>query len=183
MKGRRGFTLVEMLVVISIILLLLALLVVLIRGVVDTARRNRTIGTIHMLDQACQNYKVDFNVFPPSKGGGSTDSSVLHQYLGTPRMLSKLVTNSGMTTLKTRKPPLVEFKADQLNLPAGRANTDPNPPVAIIDAWARVLKYKSPGVHNLNGVDLWSTGRDGVDNSSASSEEDTDDVNNWMKDY
>lgn len=42
-----------------------------------------------------------------------------------------------------------------------------------IDPWGRPYKYKSPGMHNPSGYDLFSLGRDGVESD--------DDIGNWEK--
>ena len=40
-----------------------------------------------------------------------------------------------------------------------------------LDPWGRSYQYKSPGLHNLTGYDLYSLGRDGVEGQ--------DDIGNW----
>jgi general secretion pathway protein G len=32
----------------------------------------------------------------------------------------------------------------------------------LLDPWGRVFEYRSPGVNNLTGFDLWSFGADGA---------------------
>ena len=41
-----------------------------------------------------------------------------------------------------------------------------------IDPWKNPYQYKCPGTHNVNGYDLWSNGKDGVEGTA-------DDVTNW----
>jgi type II secretion system protein G len=41
-----------------------------------------------------------------------------------------------------------------------------------IDPWDHPYHYRSPGIHNPDGVDVWSVGPDGVDGS-------VDDIGNW----
>lgn len=40
-----------------------------------------------------------------------------------------------------------------------------------LDPWANPYQYRSPGLHNPKGYDLWSMGPDGVDSM--------DDIGNW----
>ena len=40
------------------------------------------------------------------------------------------------------------------------------------DPWGHEYKYKSPGEHNPNSIDLWSAGKDGQDGTE-------DDITNW----
>lgn len=46
----------------------------------------------------------------------------------------------------------------------------------IQDAWGRDFVYLCPGLHNPNGFDLYSCGKDGVSKSRG---DDADDFNNW----
>ena len=51
----------------------------------------------------------------------------------------------------------------------------------IQDAWERPLLYVNPGTWNKKGFDIWSQGRDGIDQLDPN---DTafDDVTNWQVD-
>jgi prepilin-type N-terminal cleavage/methylation domain-containing protein len=175
--GERGFTLVEMLVVITIILILLAFLVVLIVGVVDRARYAKTTAIVTGLDKACHAYFQDYNVYPPNDKG---DSRSLHYYLGRERYV-KAQHTSGGPELKTKKPPLIDFNADWLQLAKG---TTPNAdqPVPIVDAWDQLIKYKNPGTKNPRTIDIWSSGKNGTDELDPLAPE-FDDVTNWVKEY
>jgi general secretion pathway protein G len=44
------------------------------------------------------------------------------------------------------------------------------------DPWGHPYIYSCPGIHNTNGFDLYSCGRDGISRSKGS---DPDDINNW----
>lgn len=171
MSDRRGFTLVEMIIVIAVILILVSLMVGLIVVITDKAYYTKTEAVIKMLDDGCKNYKAEFNVYPPNDKG---DSRCLHHYLGKERV-KLLDRDSG---IKTKKPPIIEFKADMLD--AGKVVPDPSNPVPVIDAWGQKVQYKSPGQWNKKHVDLWSSGKNGADELDPS-HKDFDDVVNWMK--
>jgi len=60
----RAFTLVEVLVVISIIAVLAAILLVALGSATDTARRARTTATLNSFRAACDSFALDHNVYP-----------------------------------------------------------------------------------------------------------------------
>lgn len=63
---RRGFTLVEMLVVMAIIAILAAILLPAIRAAVTAAKNNRIAQEISSLHQAVEAYKQKFGDYPPN---------------------------------------------------------------------------------------------------------------------
>ena len=85
MSRKKGFTLVEILVVITIITLLVSLMVVLIANIIDRARYAKTAATIKLLDEACKSYHLDFGVYPPKDRG--VNSASLHHHLGIERRI------------------------------------------------------------------------------------------------
>src|SRR6185437_607161 len=71
---RRGFTLVELLMVITIIGMLMGLLVVGVNKALVRARQAQTTLQMDTLDQAMQNAKAQYGLYPPdcSNLGGAT---------------------------------------------------------------------------------------------------------------
>ncbi len=163
---RKGFTLVELLVVICIIALLMSMLVVLIKGSIDRARNTKSKGLVELLNQACESYRVDFGEYPAP---GSTS---LHKCLGCPvtMVVAKQSVGADITTVK---PPYVEFKRDML--PDSATSTSPNPPQVLVDAWNRDIQYANPGARNTKSVDIWSVGKDTADPA--------DDIANYIRDF
>jgi prepilin-type N-terminal cleavage/methylation domain-containing protein len=178
MSRRKGFTLVEILVVITIITLLVSLLVVLIANVIDKARYAKTAAIVKMLDEGCKTYHLDFGQYPPND---KQDSRSLHHHLGIPRKITTQKSEMG-GGLVTTKPPIIEFQRDMLgDSKAGIPNPMTNP-VPIVDAFDNPIRYKVPGKYNKKGVDIWSPGKDGKDQLDDSLP-DYDDVTNWSKEY
>lgn len=64
----RGFTLVEMLVVLAIIAVLIGLLLPAVMAAVNSARRSQMALEVSQLDQAIRAYQKQFGDFPPSMG-------------------------------------------------------------------------------------------------------------------
>jgi prepilin-type N-terminal cleavage/methylation domain-containing protein len=179
-KGRTsegGFTLIELIVVIAIITILMALLAVFIVGVKDRAANAKAKAIVDGLDKACQTYRLEYNIYPPNNKG---DSRCLHFYLGQERMVSKGLVEGG-PSLMVRTPPIIEFPTDWLKLV--KMPPDPkNDPVPIIDPWENLVRYLVPGNYNKKGVDIWSPGKNGLDDLVGPGE-DTDDLANWIKEY
>jgi len=62
---RRGFTLIEMTIVVAIIVILIALLLPAIQNTRETARRAQCITNLHQIGLALENYRHCFTVLPP----------------------------------------------------------------------------------------------------------------------
>ncbi len=84
-RGPRGFTLVELLVVILILAALIALLLPAINGALRTAKNAAVGGEINQLAQALAQFKSQYGVFPPSRlvvsENGNYDPTVMQSQL------------------------------------------------------------------------------------------------------
>jgi len=178
MNRRKGFTLVEILVVITIITLLVSLLVVLVGNILERARYAKTAAVVKLLDEACKTYNLDFGQYPPND---MQDSRSLYHHLGMERKLKTQKGDMG-AALVTTKPPIVEFQHDMLGDPKSGLPDPKTNPVPIVDGFDNPIRYKVPGKYNKKGVDIWSAGKDGKDQLD-SSLPDYDDVTNWSKEF
>jgi prepilin-type N-terminal cleavage/methylation domain-containing protein len=180
---QQGFTLVELIVVIAIITILMALLAVFVVGVLDRAANAKAKAIVDGLDKACQTYRLENNVYPPNDKGG--DSRCLHYYLGRTRLISKGRMDDG-NSIVVKAPPIIEFPQDWLKLAKGQV-PDATQPVPIVDPWDNLIRYVPfPGKFNKKGVDIWSPGKNGVDdlaNDLADGSGQSDDICNWVKEY
>lgn len=81
----RGFTLIEMLVVISIITILAGLILGALWKARQTAKEQGTATTLKLLGAALQSYELSFQDYPPSEGDpdGIKGSETLFQCLRT----------------------------------------------------------------------------------------------------
>ncbi len=173
--GRRGFTLIELIVVIAIITILASLVAVLFVGAVEKARVQVTRAFLNDVDQAAQHYRMETNAYPPDDRG---DSRCLHFYLGRERQVRKGLVEGGPSQVRIEQPYLV-FPQEWLSLAKGQV-PDANSPVPLLDPWGSLIRYTVPGTYNPGRFDLWSPGKNLQDDRVGPGGE-TDDVCNWLK--
>ena len=197
---RRAFTLVELLVVMSVIAILMSLLVPTLHAIRKQVNEARCEGMIQGLGMAIEAYKQRHYVYPPdSHTSLSYVSEALAYYLsgasiaygpgsapsGYPwyHIIFKDPSGSGRRASHI----LYQFKDDMLQDVASK-----NGVPAIIDPWQRPLFYNSAGGangnpnHNVQGFDLVSAGPDGslgndddIGNYNDSNPDYTNSVSNW----
>lgn len=162
-SNRRAFTLIELMVVIVIIAILMGIAIGIVQGIVSRARITRTEGLIKLLSTACDDYRLDFDQYPPGQ-----DSRALHQALGSPRRIPHVRMQEG--SVYSTKGPIIEFRAGMLE--KGAPSLQPPPASEVIDAWDQPIHYARPGMRNKKGVDIWS---DGPKMNTKD-----DDITNWI---
>jgi len=133
-----GFSLVELMVVITIIAILAAL-VLRIYGLVNTkASRARVEGELNAMSSALERYKTDNGEYPPGTNLNTSGSGSSNYFL-----------YDALYPTSTGSKVYYEF-------PKTMTNSSTN----IIDAWGNAYGYQCPGDPSRNGTnsfDLWST--------------------------
>ena len=164
MSTRRGFTLVEMLVVIAIISVLGALVLAALGSARRRANELATSATLKLLQGALDRYSMDFQDYPPSDGDetGIRGSENLYRCLRT----------------ETKEGPYLVDTADVRS-----CDSNSNGELEIADAWGHALSYlhhrdygsTNPNKHTYR---LISPGANGVFEAG---ERHSDDIVNWDK--
>ena len=97
MNSKRGFTLVEILVVIIIISIVLAMVTGGVVAALRTARSKDTESTIRTLEAACERYKTAFRGYPPTdlKSAFSKINQPNQTNLGSEALVACLSTEAG----------------------------------------------------------------------------------------
>lgn len=72
LQVRRGFTAVEILIVVAIMLLLISLAVYGLAAAKKAARRAETVARLNAISMAIHAYYADFSMYPPSSNSAST---------------------------------------------------------------------------------------------------------------
>ena len=107
-RGPRGFTLVELLVVIVILAILIALLLPAINGALRTARNAAVGGEINQLAQALASFKAKYGDYPPSRIYLAEDGNLRPARHSTP------IAGAGDITLRAARPAVARGPAEVL---------------------------------------------------------------------
>ena len=182
-----GFTLMELLVVISIIMLLMGMLFAGIRLAKDSAARAKTQATISQLVAACENYRQVNGRYPE---GTIANPPTLPRGFEDPQAFGTGTYDKPFTDFNEQKWDYINGAlVDALNV-AGESFKYP-----VVDAWKKPIHYRPakyyaylPTATNkrIDGEDppnrdsclLWSIGKNKTDEAGELS---SDDVTSWTK--
>jgi general secretion pathway protein G len=177
---RRGFTLVEMLAVITIIVILASVVMVGMRFAKDKEARNKAKIQVEMLSAACEEYKLDNGTAPQGGNGQKGDSKILYRAL----YWDSNDNGSGPDSDNQQKIYISEL--DPENNKQGWTDGKKSE-VRLIDPWGNEYHYRSgktaDGKANPNAMnpdaDIWSAGPDGKTSASGDTKDTKDDIRNW----
>ena len=169
----RGFTLIEILVVLSIIILLASMLFVAFPGMKNPARRTLAIARINEIEMSLKRYHGTMQTFPTDTGFGldktamtatprNYDAGSLVLNLATDVIVDKFPSGAPRVPVKIMR--FGTFDEREISL---KTYNDPErgPNHYMVDPWGNPLGYigsRERVIHNRDGgVDLFSCGPDG----------------------
>lgn len=138
----KGFTMVELMVVIVIMGLLATIVGVSITSAVKKARVNTARTQMKNFESALKLFKLNCGFYPSTEQG-----------------LMALIEKPTIGR-ECREYPVGDGFWDSKNIPD--------------DPWSSPYQYASPGMHNTNGIDIWSFGEDAQEGTE-------DDIVNWVE--
>lgn len=198
-----GFTLVELLVVITIIAIMMAALGVGLSSAFETSNVKATESLIRQLDAALENYERDFNEVPnsnpytftvdevtdyePPQGHTYEDSAILHAIaLGEFRRVARRDPIDEEETYEMVGPYAKDIGSEYIDGNRGDYSA------SIVDAWRNELEVRIPGGdhtgnacpngsrNNEEWIDIYSLGADFQTGTEADRDGcDPDDINNF----
>ncbi len=181
-----GFTLVEMLAVITIIVILASLVVVGLGFATDKQARETARVQIALLGATLEEYKLDNGIYPPvgDNASGENNSTVLFDRLFWDS------DDDGITGDQDRDQKVYLSELDPMDSKQKWTEKHGNS-YKIVDPWGNEYRYRSAqneqGSRNSStqnpDFDLWSVGKDGLTNTSQpfdpEHEDNRDDIRNF----
>ncbi len=107
---QKGFTLVEMLLVLAIIGILVTVIVPSVVGVSMETKKNKAKADLRLLQAAVGQYYVRYNTFPTTQSG-SSDETWINELLGmSPRVIDKRPGDPFRVTGDPENPPAYQYE-------------------------------------------------------------------------
>ncbi|HVX86523.1 MAG TPA: type II secretion system protein [Phycisphaerae bacterium] len=171
--ARRGFTLIEVMVVIAILVVLMALLVAVGSGVISNSKARQTHATLHTLDGVMKQYLDDGN--PEPQPPDSTTWTTLYG-AHPPQAYAQTQTKDPTTgTLDTapdsdpinyvklfRADPKIASELSTLKMSQDISTSPNGPNMVILDAWGTPIRYVPYNATTKKNGYFESAGPDGV---------------------
>jgi type II secretion system protein G len=151
--GKKGFTLMELMVVTGIIIVIAATVLTVLPGLREKTQKKATKAFIERLEIALEQYYNDNRSYPST---------------GITSLLTALQPSD--PTVKLYAKHYIEFNDSEV---------DGN---EIVDYWGNPFVYESLSpIHNTTTYDLYSKGPDGITSDLPDNGDDADDINNWSR--
>jgi prepilin-type N-terminal cleavage/methylation domain-containing protein len=158
---RRGFTLIEMLTVVTIIVILAGIMVAGTAFVKEKQRRSTAEIQIKLLANACEEFKADNLYYPGIQENTRGDGKNMSNELFTDLFWDSDRDGSGPKSDSDQK-----IYIDQLNPEYNKQGwiDGKGQAAKILDPWNNEYRYRKGGNAINPDFDLWSTGKDGKTN-------------------
>lgn len=171
-QHHRGFTLVEILVVLTVILILAGLTVGGLQFVKVKQQNNRAEIQINLLSKGLEEYNLDNGDYPGDENAGGTDGT------GQSNMLFQALYYDGFLAQDDGSVSIYLSELDPVNDSQKWINGSGSSAI-IVDPWKNEYRYRR-GLSAINpDYDIWSSGADGETAGDKTSPEDKDDIRNF----
>lgn len=160
---RDGFTLVEILVILSVIALLTAITLAVLPGIFGNAAKSRATAEIRAMETALESFKTEMGNYPPGNASGYNPSAYVPAATS---LFTNLCGRNAFSDTPTGRS-YMEFKRNQL----GTSGTFSY----VQDPYGYAYGYCLNGPMNSGMFDLWSTA--GKTDNAASS------TNQWITNW
>ena len=171
--ARRGYTLIEVLVVIAIIAFLAAALAVFIPRITEKPRIASTHALMRAIDTAMTIYNTAFRRYPPDSQPGMSGAECVAWYLTTEFATPGEIAETAVSNpARAAKMVAASARFEAQSLPAGSlVDTDSDGIPSVVDAWRREIIYDEAPLGsdyggrpvNEHSYNAWSPGPDGKD--------------------
>jgi len=156
-QGRGGFTLVELVIVMSILGILVTIMVTAVQGVSNSLSVQATRGLFTAIDAALQRYFDDWGAYPWTSGDPEKKLAATGYNTGSSTYPEELVLFVALTTEK-RRGPYFAGGADQTVVRKATSGTTTQMITLFADGWDRPIEYleppaagQPPRLHSLGG--------------------------------
>ncbi|KAB2641168.1 MAG: prepilin-type N-terminal cleavage/methylation domain-containing protein [Verrucomicrobia bacterium] len=153
-----GFTLVEMLVTITIIVILAGLVVAGMDYAKESTKRNTAKVQIGLLAQACDDFKLDFGFYPGRAENSPSDGKNMSNELFSDLYWDSNRDGSGPLNDTVQKIYISDLDPEhnRQGWIDGRGQA-----ARILDPWRNEYRYRKGSGAQSPDFDLWSPGKDG----------------------
>lgn len=160
-RRRSGFTLIEMLVTITIIVILAGLLVSGMKYVKEAKNRATAKMQIQLLANACEAFKLDFGFYPGRSDNTPSDGKNMSNELFSDLYWDSNRDGAGPLDDSVQKIYLADLDPDhnKQGWIDGKGQA-----ARILDPWKNEYRYRKGNNAQSPDFDLWSIGKDGKTN-------------------